>query len=1135
MALIAARYELQERLGEGGMGTVYAGCDQQTGAMVAIKQLKGDATTPDMVARFIREGDLLRQLSHPNIVKMLDAVQEQGQHYLIMELVEGGSLADVIATDSPLPVERVLKIALEIADALTRAHHLNIIHRDLKPANILISADGTPRLTDFGIARTADSQMTETGALLGTLAYLSPELLQDQPASTLSDIWAFGVVLFEMLTGQRPFQSEQVYGIVHAILTAPVPELEKARPDAPTGLVDLIYRMLAKNPAERIPGVRLIGAELEALLRGIDITPKPTIKPIEDAPTIIEKGLFATPTPSKGTIPHNLPAQTTLFVGREDELAELKRLLSEPGIRLITIVAPGGMGKTRLSIETANRLIEQPTYPDGVFFISLAPLISPDLIVSTLAAELGYQFQPQGDPQQQLLNYLRHKNMLLVLDNFEHLIAGAGLVNEMLQASSGIKVLATSRVKLNLQGENLFVLEGMAFPEWETPEDALQYAAVKLFMSSASRVRPGFTLQPHDLPNVARICRLTAGMPLAIELAAAWIESLTLEEIATEMQQNLDFLETAQVNVPERQRSIRAVFEYSWRLLSEQEKQVFMRLSVFRGGFTRQAGQAVSGASLRELNNLIGKSLLKRDQVSGRYAIHELLRQYAEEQLKSDETVYNKVCDAQADYYAEYMQVRGQDLKGRRQFESLREVEADLDNILVAWNWNLTYLRVSHLQLMVEGLAVFFNIKSAYHASKKIFESARHSLAEFSEARYVYLQVSVRYASLLHHEEALPILEESMTLALEQSDLAEMARIKTLLAGYYLNHHQEETALQVIEEAIQLYQQLSNEWGLSNALNIKGHILSLVSRPLAESIAAWEETVMLRQRIGDQIGAASALNNLGVSYLDNGELNRGRVCLEQGQSIRQKFGLERTSISAVTLNNLASIYLDEGNLGQAQSCAEQGLQITRHLDDKLNMARLYRMLAGIANLQKDEQKYFLMRQEAEAIEAQLPLSEYDQTINILTNANNAFLNQDYPDAKRWLNTLQDKALGSLEVSFLIMTALVEIETNTCQTTSTRLISALAQVAKLKLRIDYPLILYALARLETNLMRAVELAALVYHHEITKYVFREWAGAFLNKLQAQLAPGEFDAAVTRGQGLNLDETVAQILAKSELPT
>jgi serine/threonine protein kinase len=266
--LIKNRYQLGRLIGGGGMGDVYLGTDTLTGETVAIKKLRGEVTSnlPQMVERFLREGEALRRLNHPNIVKVLATVDEGDQHYIVMEYVDGGSLADLLQREPQLPVGRVVSIGLELSDALSRAHHLHILHRDIKPANILLAEDGTPRLTDFGLARIDQMpRLTETRTILGTLYYLSPEAFEGLVVNERSDIWSFGVVLYEMLTGQLPFNSDTPFELIWAIKHQTLPTLENLRPGLPPALANLVRRMLRKDNPARVESVRQVGVELESI------------------------------------------------------------------------------------------------------------------------------------------------------------------------------------------------------------------------------------------------------------------------------------------------------------------------------------------------------------------------------------------------------------------------------------------------------------------------------------------------------------------------------------------------------------------------------------------------------------------------------------------------------------------------------------------------------------------------------------------------------------------------------------------------------------------------------------------------------------------------------------------------------
>jgi predicted ATPase/DNA-binding CsgD family transcriptional regulator len=385
----------------------------------------------------------------------------------------------------------------------------------------------------------------------------------------------------------------------------------------------------------------------------------------------------AEPAPAK----HNLPSQLTPFVGRSRELAEIDGWLAHPHTRLLTVLAPGGMGKTRLALEAAERALSR--YADGVFFVPLAALTSTDHVVPALAEAMGLQFAPDGrTPEQQLADFLRRKHLLLVIDNFEHLLDAAPLIAELLTAAPKVTALITSRERLNLNGEVVYPLAGLHYPDADSEEEPLRFGAVELFIECALRANPRFVT--HDSAVIGQLCRRVQGMPLAIELAAAWSGALSIAEIDAEINRSADFLSTAMANVPERQRSVRAVFEAAWARLDDDAQRVFRRMSVFRGGCTREAAQAVTGASIQTLAALVDKALLWRDPQTGRYDIHELLRQYAEAELEcAGETETTK--QAHQEYYAALAAKWGAVINRDKMLEAFAVFDADFDNVRQAF------------------------------------------------------------------------------------------------------------------------------------------------------------------------------------------------------------------------------------------------------------------------------------------------------------------------------------------------------------------------------------------------------------------------------------------------------------------
>src|SRR5512135_2961602 len=423
------------------------------------------------------------------------------------------------------------------------------------------------------------------------------------------------------------------------------------------------------------------------------------------------------------TLPNNLPVQLTSFIGRETELASINALLSDVHNRLITIVAPGGMGKTRLALEAAGQLVQ--AFPQGVYFVALDRITSADLIVQTVAEVLPISLASKEDPKSRIIDYLRDKAILLVMDNFEHVLDGANFVQDILRAAPGVQILATSRAKLNLMGETIFNIEGLTVGESSLEKNS----AVQLFALSAKWTQPKFEVNDAILPAVTQICRMVDGMPLAIVLAAAWIDTLSVNEIAAEIEKSIDILETQTRDVPGRQRSVRAVIESSWDQLDAAAQNLLKHLSVYRGGFTRAAAQQAAGASLRGLSQLVNKALLQRDPDTGRYSMHELLRQYAEEQLKLSVEEELSAHEAHAKYFADLMQACGMRLHDQRQRTALMEIEADLDNIRIAWSYWSDKQDASRLLEFIDGLFLFFEVRSSSIPAIQLFDAAAQKLA----------------------------------------------------------------------------------------------------------------------------------------------------------------------------------------------------------------------------------------------------------------------------------------------------------------------------------------------------------------------------------------------------------------------
>lgn len=565
-----------------------------------------------------------------------------------------------------------------------------------------------------------------------------------------------------------------------------------------------------------------------------------------------------------------LPAQPTAFVGRADEMAEIARLLADSACRLLTLVGPGGIGKTRLALEVARTL----DFPAGTYFVPLQPLSAPDFIITAVGNAVDFQFYQGGNPFEQLVYYLRDKSLLLIVDNLEHLLDGVSILSDLLADAPGVKVLATSREALNLQEEWLYSVSGMDFPPTADTPDLESYPAVRLFMQSARRLRPDFALDL-EADGLVRVCALVEGMPLALELAASWVRTLTCAEIADEIDRSLDILETPVRNVPLRHRSMRAVLEQSWKLLSSTEQETFARLSVFRGGFNRAAAEAVAGASLRMLSKLVNKSLLRRD-VEGRYDIHELLRQYGEEQLRAIFQSWLEAHDRHAAYFAEFMGGQWFELRSARQQESVAAIEAEIENVRTAWLYAVNERKLTHLYQAANAMWSFhmltFHEKDGLELFHRAVEAVR-PIAIDDESRRVLGKLLIHYGSLLDEkyekEEAKAALDEGLVLLQACGSPEELVIGQNSLVHHYIGRYgwrvppDADPARwiepnRLAQENLRMAREVGHAWLIAECQYALA-LLRFVQDNLTEARRVGEEALKIAERSGDAalIGAVA--------------------------------------------------------------------------------------------------------------------------------------------------------------------------------------------------------------------------------------------------------------------------------------
>ncbi len=644
----------------------------------------------------------------------------------------------------------------------------------------------------------------------------------------------------------------------------------------------------------------------------------------------------------------SLPPAPTPFVGCLKELAELSDLLADPNSRLVTVVGPGGIGKTRLALQVAADHIG--TAEDGVYAVPMADIGEVDTVVLVLSEVLGVMLVGRATPREQLLAHLRDKEMLLLMDNLEHLHDAHALLSDILRAAPRVILLATSRRRLNLREERVYHLGGMRYPEKGSAEFSQEcHSAVAFFVQSAQRANRHFALGAQVLPDVVRICRLVEGSPLGIELAAAATDTHACADIAREIAISSDALATTLHNVDPRHRSLRASFEYSWGLLTEVERACLARLAVFHGGFDLSAAHQVAGASTRLLSRLSHASLLRADS-EGRYSLHSLLHEYIAEKLDATPDAA-RVCLQHSRTYAAFLQEREGTLKSAAQIRALDEIGLEIENIRQAFRWAITQISerraaqeaIGILDAGIESLHLFFLLRDWYQEGDMLFgelaaalearpayvmdvAAARRLLARAltRQARCCEFTVFTEKAHTLY-QRSLAILrslpESDQEIGLALSGLGYMAVIK----GEYAQ------AEQLFDESLVLYRPVDDAWGTANVLSN----LCLLLRHKGDFAGAENaglESLTIRRATGDLRGIASSLNSLGLVECSLGSYaEAGRVF---GESLEICRAMNYRAGISSALNGLCQAAFFQGDQAAAERYVQESLDLCRDIGDQ---------------------------------------------------------------------------------------------------------------------------------------------------------------------------------------------------------
>jgi len=612
-----------------------------------------------------------------------------------------------------------------------------------------------------------------------------------------------------------------------------------------------------------------------------------------------------------------LPVSSSPLIGRDKELADVIQRLADPACRLLTLLGPGGIGKTRLALQIAIEQKDQLV--EGASFVDLQPVDSADFLPVAIADALELSLSGQQEPEKQVGHYLRRREMLLILDNFEHLLpAGAKVLDRILAGAEDVTLLVTSREALNLREEWLYPLGGLSFPANDQETEAGDYGAVQLFVERARRVQPDFSLDD-ERRAVVRICRLVEGMPLALELAASWARVLDCSAIAAQIQENVAFLTSSLRNLPDKHRSMKAVFEHSWSLLSKEEQDAYQRLSVFRDGFTLEAAEAVVGASLQVLSALADKSLLRPDE-DGRYYLHEVLRQYAEDRLTQSAAEAARLRRRHCDYYIDLLSQHSDELKGGRQQEAVAQLERHRENVRAAWQCAVDRQRVAAIRRALYPFAYFAEFNGRYAEITSALESALSTV-----------------------EEAPPG---------DKRDLA-LAELLVLLGWSYIRFGRHERARRVLERGRVLYDEMETNPPevLATDPLLGLAILAIISGDYGRAVSLAQEGLRLSEERRDPHNRQLAFYAMSSASLAQGQYEEARRQARQAYAVTQKTGNEW--FRAYVLNDLGRVAQALGEYRQARQHYEASFAIKASFSDPEGQAVALNHLGAVAWLQRD--------------------------------------------------------------------------------------------------------------------------------------------------------------------------------------
>jgi predicted ATPase len=976
-------YEIVAPLGAGGMGEVYQARDVRLDRSVAIKILPPAVSTDnDRLRRFEQEARSASALNHPNIITIYELGQDGSTHYIAMELVEGKTVRELLVSGL-LPIRKAIEIAAQVAEGLTKAHEAGIAHRDLKPENLMVSEDGFVKILDFGLAKltlpsgevsdlsATVGWQTRPGMVLGTVQYMSPEQVCGGRLDFRSDQFSFGLVLYEMVTGRLAFHKDTTAETLVAILREQALPIGVQNSEAPAPLCWVIERCLAKEPEKRYVSTRELARELAA------IRDRFSEKPVKLAEAR----------------PANLPVQRTGFVGREKEVAAAKELLLRPDVRLVTVTGPGGIGKTRLAVQVASDLIEH--FPGGTHFVPLSSLKDSSLLASAIVQTLRIREGGVQSALELLKENLQDSSrapMLLLLDNFEHLVQAAPTVADFLVMAPDLKIMVTSRAVLHVYGEHEFPVPPLAMPDAQAmpPVEVLsQCPAVALFVQRAVAVKPDFELNSENAAAITEICARLDGLPLAIELAAARVKVLSPSSMRTRLTSRLQLLTGGARDMPQRQQTLRAAIDWSYDLLSSSEQKLFRRLSVFVGGCTLEGAEAVCDTKgdldmdlLDAMSSMVDKSLAQQvEQAQGesRFVMLETIREYALEKLEAsgEEAVTKR---AHAAYCLVLAEEQATEQTGAEGTGWLERFALEQGNFRAGLDW-LTQTGDADWGLRL-GAALF-----RFWEMREYFAEGRDRLAKLLNLPGAAAPTKARARALFaagvlaveqgDYSSSEALVRESLEIARQSGDKQGAAVSLNSLAVSARDHGDVAGARSLSEESLALWRESGDQKAVACSLSNLANVVKLQGDYVGAR-ALYAECLSIFRGLEDHAGVAWSLNYQGDVARDQGDPEAARALCEQALAIFREVG-DRWGIAG-TLADLGTLAREQANYSEARSLYRESIRIFHELDHKRGIARLLECFAGSAAAQLEAERSLRLAGAAAALRQNIgaPLAPTEQ-------------------------------------------------------------------------------------------------------------------------------------------------------------